>query len=191
VHQRLLLPALGLMLLLLSGPANAALAAAPSVTIVDFAFQQPTLTVNVGDTVTWTNNGSTAHTATSDTGAWDSAAVQNGASFSYQFTSAGTFAYHCTFHSDMHGVIIVQGPEPTARDGRHFSDEPVAAQMSFIATWSAQAPQEWVREHEAALPPPPATPTPQPQPARSAPAPPTPAPVAPAGQPSQPADNGY
>jgi len=28
--------------------------------------------------------------------------------FSYQFTTAGTYTYHCSIHSTMHGTIIVQ-----------------------------------------------------------------------------------
>ena len=64
--------------------------------------------VTVGSTVTWTNGTSIAHTATSDTGVWDTGAIApGGTSSATRFTTAGTFAYHCTFHSDMHGSVVV------------------------------------------------------------------------------------
>jgi plastocyanin len=68
----------------------------------------------------YTNNGvaaanleyikrdSTAHTSTSDNGAWDSALLAPGASFSRTFQTAGTFPYHCTIHPNMVGTVTVQ-----------------------------------------------------------------------------------
>ena len=64
--------------------------------------------ITVGSTVTWTNDHSIAHTATADSGAWDTGALATGAtSLAITFNTAGTFAYHCRFHSDMHGTVIV------------------------------------------------------------------------------------
>src|SRR5215208_218222 len=40
--------------------------AGPSVTIKDFAFHPKTLTISVGDTVTWTNKDSEPHDATEE-----------------------------------------------------------------------------------------------------------------------------
>ncbi len=40
-------------------------------TIKDFDFAPPTVTVNVGDTVSWTNQGPTAHSATASGGSFD------------------------------------------------------------------------------------------------------------------------
>jgi len=66
------------------------------------------INVTVGSTVTWMNGTSLAHTATSDTGAWNSGTIAPGATSSaITFNTAGTFAYHCNFHSDMHGSVIV------------------------------------------------------------------------------------
>jgi plastocyanin len=75
--------------------------------------------LTVGSTVTWTNNHTLTHTATADSGAWDTGALAPGAmSGPITFTTAGTFAYHCRFHGDMHGTIIVSAagaatPAPT------------------------------------------------------------------------------
>jgi plastocyanin len=96
----------------------AALAATSAVNIQNTAFAPATITIRVGDTVTWTNRDPFSHTSTSDTGAWDSHVVTAGSSFSFPFASAGTFAYHCAIHTFMHGTIVVQAvntptPQPT------------------------------------------------------------------------------
>jgi plastocyanin len=70
--------------------------------------------VTVGSTVTWMNGTSLAHTATSDTGAWNTGAIAPGGSSSaVTFSTAGTFTYHCTFHADMHGSVIVSAASTT------------------------------------------------------------------------------
>jgi plastocyanin len=94
-----------------------AFAATSSVTIQNSAFAPAQRVVHVGDTVTWTNADAFSHTSTSDTGAWDSGVIRAGAAFSFVFTTAGTFAYHCSIHAFMHGTIVVQAvatPQPTA-----------------------------------------------------------------------------
>lgn len=77
--------------------------------IVDFGFSPTTLTVTVGTTVTWTNTGQVDHTVTANGGAFASGTLSPGASFSFTFRTAGTFAYHCTIHPFMTGTVIVKG----------------------------------------------------------------------------------
>jgi plastocyanin len=72
------------------------------------AFMPNPDTIAVGDTVTWTNNDSTAHTTTADGREWDSGTLAPGASFSRTFTAAGTFTYHCTIHPGMIGTVTVK-----------------------------------------------------------------------------------
>ena len=95
------------------------LAATTNVNIVDFAFQPADVTINVGDTVTWTNMGTLMHTSTSGTttggtphpdGLWDSGPLSPGDSFSHTFATAGTFPYYCTPHfTIMTGMVTVTG----------------------------------------------------------------------------------
>lgn len=82
-------------------------AAGNAVSIVNFAFNPASLTVKVGDTVSWTNSSSTPHTVTADGGAFDSGTVAGGAAFQHTFSAAGTFTYHCSIHSSMKATIIV------------------------------------------------------------------------------------
>jgi plastocyanin len=90
------------------GP-NARAAASASVSIVDFSFRPRSVTVNVGDTVTWTNNGDQPHTATADDGSFDTGNLRTGASGSHTFDSPGTFSYICKPHPFMKGTVEVRG----------------------------------------------------------------------------------
>ena len=78
------------------------------VTIQNFSFSPASVTVKVGDTVTWTNQDSTTHTVVADNGEFKSGNLGNGATFSFTFSTAGTFAYHCSIHSTMKGTVVVQ-----------------------------------------------------------------------------------
>ena len=93
--------------LMLASPSPVA-AASHAVTIFDDGFAPAALTVNVGDTVTWTNTGEDPHTVTADNGAFNSGRLDPGASFTFTFTTAGSFGYRCDFHSDMTAQVTVQ-----------------------------------------------------------------------------------
>ena len=91
---------------------GAALAADHAVAISGFAFSPKTITVTVGDTVTWTNSDPTAHTATADDGSFDTGTLGNGATGSATFATAGTFAYHCSIHRQMTATLVVTAAAP-------------------------------------------------------------------------------
>jgi plastocyanin len=97
--------AAGATLAFAAGPA---LAADEAVTIADFAFSPQTVTITVGDTVTWTNSDAVVHTATATDGAWDTGDLAQGQSGAITFSTAGTFAYLCTPHPTMTGTVVVQ-----------------------------------------------------------------------------------
>ena len=98
--------------------AGTALAADGSVTIANFAFDPATVTMNVGDSVTWNNQDGTAHTATAGDGSFNTGNIAAGGSATVTFDTAGTFAYACSIHPQMSGSVVVQGaaatPAPTA-----------------------------------------------------------------------------
>jgi len=98
-------------------PPVARAAASPAVTIRDFSFGPKAIVVHVGDTVTWANAGPTDHTATADDGAFDTGTLKAGQSGSHTFTSAGTFAYHCTLHPSMGGTVQVEAASAPASPG--------------------------------------------------------------------------
>lgn len=90
-------------------------AASQAVMMEDYAYSPSTLTARVGDTVTWTNHDQAPHDVqtTSAPVAIKSALLSNGQSFSYTFTTPGTYSYYCSVHPDMRAQVIVQ-PAPAA-----------------------------------------------------------------------------
>ena len=100
------LPAL-LLAFHLSGTMTAQ-AAQSTVAIKGFAFNPTPLTVQVGDTVTWTNMDTAPHNATADNGGFKTADMQQGQSASVTVTTPGTYTYICTIHPNMKATLIVQ-----------------------------------------------------------------------------------
>ncbi len=88
-------------------PTTAPSSGGSSVSIANFAFSPQRLTVKVGTKVTWTNKDSLTHTVTANGGAFNQI-VPPGSTFSFTFTKAGTYSYHCAIHPFMTATIIVQ-----------------------------------------------------------------------------------
>jgi plastocyanin len=92
-----------------TAPAAAATGQDVPVDIRDFAYNPDPVQIAVGDTVTWTNQDEVPHTATAtDQSVLQSGTISPGSSFSQTFETAGEFPYHCEFHPNMSGTIIVQ-----------------------------------------------------------------------------------
>ncbi|MEA2647358.1 MAG: hypothetical protein QOE92_2441 [Chloroflexota bacterium] len=76
-------------------------------------FAPASVTVNPGDTVTWTNQDVYPHNASCQSGCPDNtmstATVQHGESTPYTFQYSGTYNYVCTIHPTMHGTVVVTG----------------------------------------------------------------------------------
>ena len=101
--------------LLIAGMASTA-SAAPATVVRDvsisgFAFSPSAITINVGDSVRWTNNDAVQHSG-------DTPVLQPGQSATTQYSSAGPITYHCSVHFSMTGTITVVAastptPQPT------------------------------------------------------------------------------
>jgi plastocyanin len=78
------------------------------VTIDNFTFTPPELTVAVGTTVKWVNHDDIPHLVVNKDKAFRSKALDTDDSFSYTFASAGTFDYFCGLHPHMVGKVIVK-----------------------------------------------------------------------------------
>jgi plastocyanin len=84
-------------------------AAVANVNIVDYAFSPVTTTINVNDQVKWTWLGY-YHTTTSSTSLWDSGLYNTGHTYTFTFTSAGTFPYSCTYHGFTGSIVVQAAP---------------------------------------------------------------------------------
>jgi plastocyanin len=78
------------------------------ITIDNFTFTPKELTVAVGTTVKWVNHDDIPHTVANKDKAFRSQALDTDDSYSFTFTSAGTFDYFCGLHPHMVGKVIVK-----------------------------------------------------------------------------------
>jgi len=111
----------GLVVALLLGPVIGAMLAfgtvaaqdatkkdANEITIDNFTFTPKELTVAVGTTVKWLNHDDIPHTIVEKKTTFRSKALDTDDSYSFTFTSAGTFDYFCGLHPHMVGQVIVK-----------------------------------------------------------------------------------
>jgi plastocyanin len=97
-------------------PGGAA-SAGGEVTINDAGYIPEPVVVAPGRHIVWTNIGVNPHTVTADDGSFDSGTMGTRAKFELTApATAGTYTYHCTFHTFMRGTLVVstislQGPK--------------------------------------------------------------------------------
>ena len=91
-------------------PVQVAAADPATVTIDNFAFSPPVLTVAPGTRVTWTNKDEEPHTVMSaDAGqTFKSPALDTDDKFAFTFDRPGTYKYFCSIHPHMSGTIVVK-----------------------------------------------------------------------------------
>ena len=103
-------------LLLFVALASTGAAATTAVNIQGFAFVPPSVTITVGDTVTWTNKDAAAHSVVAN-GVGQTPVLTQNQSGGLAFNAAGTFPYICGIHgAAMMGTVIVRAaatPVPT------------------------------------------------------------------------------
>jgi plastocyanin len=134
------------LVLLAVAAVSPAMGATIGVNIVDKTYEPKELVVAQGDTVTWTVTKSInePHTVTSAAagGAAQGATFNsqtddpdltklkdNGGTFSFTFSEAGTYAYLCTIHpTEMTGTVVVLAPGQAPPGEAH---EPIAAERKL------------------------------------------------------------
>ena len=99
--------ALAAVVALSLGAARAA-PAGSNVMIDNFDFSPMTLTVPVGQAVTWTNGDDIPHTVRAVDGSFHSKALDSGDTYSFTFAKPGVYAYFCSIHPKMLGKVIVK-----------------------------------------------------------------------------------
>lgn len=96
-------------------PAAPATAATHSVAMRQYAYAPTVMTVDVGDTVRWTNNDTAQHDVMITNGptSFHGPLIGKGQSWTYTFGTPGTYSYICSIHPDMKAQIVVR-PKPAA-----------------------------------------------------------------------------
>ncbi|WP_086565686.1 cupredoxin domain-containing protein [Streptomyces africanus] len=95
-------------------PAGQASAASYSVTMKGYAFSPASLSIPAGSTVTWTNQDTAPHDVKTTSGpvSIHSPMLDKGQSWSFTFTTAGSYGYVCTVHPNMTAGITVRAAAP-------------------------------------------------------------------------------
>jgi plastocyanin len=101
---------LAVMLIVLAAIASStpSLAADVTISITNFAFTPAETTVPVGTKVVFKNEDDTIHSVVADDGSFHSDGLDTNDEYSFTFTKAGIFPYHCGLHPFMMGKITVQ-----------------------------------------------------------------------------------
>jgi plastocyanin len=72
------------------------------------AFAPGRIEIKAGSAITWTNNDQLVHTITANDGSWDSGPIEPGKTWTRRFAQPGDYAFHCTPHPFMKGVVVVR-----------------------------------------------------------------------------------
>ena len=81
---------------------------AAAVGIDNFTFNPQRITVKAGTTVTWTNKDDIPHAVVASASAFRSKALDTDDSYSFTFTTPGTYEYFCSLHPHMTGTVVVE-----------------------------------------------------------------------------------
>jgi amicyanin len=87
--------------------ATPAMAADVAVKIGNFTFGPQDLTVKAGTTVTWTNEDDMPHTVVSPNN-FRSKVLDTDGTYTFTFTTPGTYKYFCSLHPHMTGTVVVE-----------------------------------------------------------------------------------
>jgi len=113
--------------------------------VVDFDFRPPTISVEVGTEVVWTNEGETPHTITADDGSFDSGTLDPGETFALTFIVPGRYTYFCIPHPFMRGTVEVRAAGVAAA-------QPAALPSALAAPTAAPTPEAEARPTAAPSP---------------------------------------
>ena len=104
--RRVIWLAAAALVLVLAAPAASA---TTTVQIKRAGFSPASVTINQGDSVTWTNTDSINHQVVSNSGSFASPILKPGKSWTRQFNVGGTFHYHESLHPALKGTVVVRG----------------------------------------------------------------------------------
>ena len=97
------------------------------------------VTIDVGGTVTWSNDDSAAHTVTSGAAgddavgaAFDSSLFMAGTTFPVTFDTAGEYPYFCMVHPWMVGTVIVQAEAAAEEEAMMEEEETMTEEVSEL-----------------------------------------------------------
>ena len=104
---------LGLAAVVTLSVSSSAGAATTGIKITKTGFSPSSVTLEFGDSATWTNSDSASHQVVADNGSFASPILKHGETYTFTFKTAGRFPYHDALKSSLRGTIKVNGPPPS------------------------------------------------------------------------------
>jgi plastocyanin len=111
--RRLLLALVAATCLTPAAAAPAATSATHTIRITRTSFSPKKLSIALGDRVTWRNTDTIAHQVVADNGAFASAILAPGKTFSFTFHDCCFYPYHDALHPKLKGSVTVKAPPPS------------------------------------------------------------------------------
>jgi plastocyanin len=133
--RRLLMPLLLGAVIGLAGASTAG-AATTTVSITKTGFKPQIVGVNVGDTVTWTNQDTVNHQLVADAGAFTSPVLKPGQSFSFTFTKEDGYPYRDKLNESLRGSVNANGPGDVSATQVGFEPKTVSIAAGQTVTWT-------------------------------------------------------
>lgn len=78
------------------------------VIISNLSFQPASISLGKGSTIVWRNQDTVSHTVTAEDGSFNSGTIIAGDTFVQRFDKVKTYAYSCSIHPEMKGIIVVK-----------------------------------------------------------------------------------
>ncbi len=104
-----------LLLVMAISESRGVLAASPEanppgveVSIDNFSFTPPVVTVKPGTQITWINRDDIPHTVVSNENVFKSKALDTDDKFSFTLSKPGTYSYFCSLHPRMTAKVVVE-----------------------------------------------------------------------------------
>ncbi len=121
-----------------AGGKKAQASASATVSTGDNFYSPATVSVFVGDTVTWRNTGAAQHSATADDGSFDTGIFAAGQSRSVTFDNPGTFSYFCTVHGQAQsGTVQVRAATDSPSGGGSSAASSGSSEAAAVAAADA------------------------------------------------------
>src|SRR4051812_50206896 len=98
--------------LVVPGASQSTATVTKGVRILSTGFSPASVTIATGDTIKWTNRDTKTHQVVSNSGAFASAIIAPGRSYSHTFNTAGTYRHPARVHPSPARKGVGTGPPP-------------------------------------------------------------------------------
>src|SRR6266540_5079304 len=115
--RTLVFMAVTVLALAVAGASKPAATVTKGVKITASGFSPTSVTIKTGNAVKWTNRDTKNHQVVANNGAFASAIIPPGHSYTHIFNTSGIYRYHDGLHPSLTGRVVETGPPPAVSIG--------------------------------------------------------------------------